>query len=144
MPWVAGVSGNPGGLTSATKKRTLSLAVAVRSQVTTESIVEWLKKIWLEGKDPLCEEMVPLSQRMDALQILLNRGWGQPAQHVIIEADVRNTLTGAEGAPAPTQLEDVRARRQALRGAGVRQKVIEGTATERKEMDVADVMPVDE
>lgn len=144
MVWQPGISGNPGGLTSAIKRRTLSLAVAVRSQVSTQEIVDWLKKIWLEGKDPLLEVPVPLRERMDALQILLNRGWGQAAQHVIIEADVRGSLIGNDGVPAPTELDDVRARRQALRGAGVRQKVIEGTATERKEMSVSDVMPVDE
>lgn len=116
----------------------------MRSQVSTQEIVDWLKKIWLEGKDPLLEGAVPLRERMDALQILLNRGWGQPAQHVIIEADVRNTLIGDQGTQTPSELDDVRARRQTLRGAGVRPKVIEGTCIERKEMDVADVMPVDE
>lgn len=143
--WKPGVSGNPGGLTSATKKRTLSLAVAVRSAVEPQVIVEWLQKVWLEGKDPLVDTPVPLKERMDALQILLNRGWGQAAQHVIIEADVRSTLQGIEQAVVPTTLEDVRAKRQALREAGARRKVIDAESTEqRKEMSLDDVMPADE
>lgn len=144
MTFKAGQSGNPGGRPSYMRRQCASLALSIRNRVDPEEIVTWLRELWLEGKDPLTQLPAPLSLRVDALQILLNRGWGQAAQHVIIEADVRNTLTGNEGVPAPAELNDVRARRQALRGAGVRQKVIEGTAVERKEMSVADVMPVDE
>lgn len=146
MPFVKGVSGNPHGRSRVTRHKYVTMALSIQNKTTADEMRDWMYSIWHDGVDPLTKEAVlDLRMRWEVHKEYCNRGWGQPAQMVVVQADVKAFLANSEEDTfAPVELDDVRARRQALRGAGVRPKIIEGTATERKEMDVADVMPVDE
>lgn len=119
--------GNPGGALSAgvpkpwsheTRKAARSLAMAVRDGVKPDEVVAWLVQVW-QGRDPLTNEIVPLESRERALKLLLDRGWGQAAQMLVVEGEVRQEITAATPAPdRPTMtLDEINARRAALRAA---------------------------
>jgi hypothetical protein len=128
------------------RRQIVSLALSVRARVDPEEVVEWLYTVWKTGRDPLSSDLQPtegvidLKTRKDCLEMLLNRGWGMPAQHVVVEADVRTAVMGeVPPVPVPSSLGDVRARRDALRNAGVKRRVIETTAFERAEIEAGSV-----
>lgn len=135
--------GNPGGALSAgvpkpwsaeTRKAARSLAMSIRDGLHPDEAREWLLAVW-RGKDPLTGEVVPLDARERALKILLDRGWGQAAQMLVVEGEVRNEIIAA--APPierrPMTLAEINARRAALRAAlpdGT--VVIDATSTENE------------
>ncbi len=143
--WQPGQSGNPGGIPSAKKRMITNLAAQLRQECDVVDIASWLRSIWLDGKDPLTGDSIAtdVKVRMEALRIILDRGWGQAAQHVIIEAQVQQLQT-ADVIDLPPELGDVRARRQGLRSAGVKTRVLDVEALERNEPSLADVMPEDD
>lgn len=111
------INGNPNGISKAKMHKIVSLAMCVRNEVRTIDVVNWLKEVWLYGREPGTDRTVDMATRMLALNTLLNRGWGAPAQHVIIEGEIRNEVSAAEPVEVPVQLDEIRARRQALRSA---------------------------
>lgn len=122
MPFVRG---NPGGAYTAgvpkpqhadVRKAARSLAMAIRDGVHPDEIKEWLVAVW-RGKDPLTGEVVPLDARERALKILMDRGWGQAAQMLVVEAEVRTEIiAGTPELERPIlTLEQINARRAALR-----------------------------
>lgn len=107
-----------------------SLAMSIRDGVHPDTIRDWLVSVWM-GRDPLTGEAVDLKNRAAALQMLLDRGWGQAAQHVVIEGEIRNEviqITPRDARPTYS-LDEINARRAALRAAGVVPKVIDVNAT---------------
>lgn len=119
--------GNPGGAWSAgtpkpwnaeQRKAARSLAMAVRDGVRPDDVVKWLVEVW-QGKDPLTGEVVPLEARERALKMLLDRGWGQAAQMLVVEGQVTNEVlaTAPSSTRLPLTLDEINARRAALRAA---------------------------
>lgn len=119
--------GNPGGALSAgvpkpyqreLRKANKSLAMSIRDGLHPDKVRDWLVSVW-EGKDPLTGEIVPLEARERALKILLDRGYGQAAQMLVVEGHVTNEQIANAPPPdrAPMTLEEINARRAALRAA---------------------------
>lgn len=123
----------PVGILAEQRKALRSLAMSIREGVHPDSVRDWLVEVW-KGRDPLTGEAVDLKNRAAALQMLLDRGWGQAAQHVIVEGEIRNELVMSTPRSARPQLtlEQINQRRAALRELGVQAKVIEATAVETK------------
>lgn len=144
MPFQKGhqINGNPSGLTKEKRKQIMSLALEIRSAISVKDIREWLETIWLTGKDPLTGDAVDLKMRKECLQTLLDRGWGQAAQHVVVEADVRNHVMAEDEAPeVKLTFDEIQERRKALRSLGVKARVIEAVSFERKELPAECVTP---
>ncbi len=108
-----------------------SLAMSIREGVHPDAVRDWLVAVW-QGRDPLTGEAVGLKDRAAALQMLVDRGWGQAAQHVVVEGQIRNELVmGAPRAARPQlTLEQINERRTALRRLGVQPKMLEASAVE--------------
>lgn len=135
--WKPGESGNKSGFSTNQRAHLRSLALTVRRMLDPEECVQWLVTLWRDGKDSLrADEVVDLKVRLEALQTLLNRGWGLPAQHVIIEGEIRNELIVNQTVELPQDLDEVRKRRDALRAAGVKKKVIDVAGKEVPTPDV--------
>lgn len=80
------------GLHAPRQKAGRILAAAIRESVPAEAIVAWLVTVW-QGRDPLTGEQVALADRREALKTLLERGYGTPAQHVVIDAQIQAALS---------------------------------------------------
>jgi hypothetical protein len=133
------------------------MALAVREFVDPTAITQFWAAI-LAGKNPTLVEIedpetgetyhevryderggVPptLEQKMRAAQEISNRGWGQPAQMIQLEAELRGQIDhtagglslGALPAAAVFALKDALNARRALQGQPA--SVIDATATER-------------
>ncbi len=137
MPFTPGHLINQGrkytrGPVAASRGALRSLAMSIREGVHPDEIRDWLVTVW-RGKDPLTGEAVDMKNRAAALQMLLDRGWGQAAQHVIVEGEIRTEqiADAPNAARVPMTLEQINARRAELRGMGVRAKVIDAEAHER-------------
>ena len=117
-----GPSPNPGGLTRGHRRALGTLATSIRS-VLGDGRIEWWLMCMATGVDPddawdaehsvweraREDDRVPrvladgrailrtidLATRRWAAQTLVERGWGQAAQHVIIEAEVRSQINDA-------------------------------------------------
>lgn len=147
MPFQKGhqINGNPSGLSREKRRQLMSLALDIRSAVPVEDIRTWLVTIWQTGKDPLTGDAVDIKFRKECLEILLNRGWGQAAQHVVVEADVRSHVIEQDAQPeVQLTFEEIQARRRALRDLGIRARVIDASSFERKELPAECVTPADD
>lgn len=131
--------GNPGGAYSAgvpkpwnkeIRKANKSLAMSIRDGLHPDEVRDWLLSVW-RGKDPLTGEVVPLEARERALKILLDRGHGQAAQMLVVEGHVTSEQIAALPPPdrEPMTLEQINARRAALRAALPGGSVIDVTPT---------------
>jgi hypothetical protein len=142
MPFEKGHPHYPGihtGSNSEQRRALRSLAMSIREGVHPDQIRDWLVEIW-RGRDPLTGEAVELKNRAAALQMLLDRGWGQAAQHVVIEGEIRNEviqIAPKDARPAMT-LEEINQRRRALREAGVVPKMIDVESAPTKNADDTD------
>ncbi len=120
--------GNP-GVSAEFRRQARSLASAIRTRNDPDAICAWLECI-RDGFDPASSDrvtvVVDLKTRMDAQRMLLERGWGQPTQHAVIEGLIRSEQHDADtSAPrAPLTLAEINARREKLRLA-VAPKIID-------------------
>jgi hypothetical protein len=143
MVWKKGESGNPGGPTIAMRKAYRSLALWIRDGVDVAELRDRLLQM-ARGIDPAKGEPIPVADQQRAIQMLFDRGWGQAAAHVIVEADIRNEVI----ANSPTRerpkltLEEINERRARLRELGIKPKVIDAESTEQKALPRAN--PTDE
>lgn len=130
MPFERPGSGNLSGVSSATRRALKSLAMSIREGVAPDQIRDWLIQIWM-GRDPLTGEAVSLKDRTAALQMLLDRGWGQAAQHVVIEGELRSEVIQVQpqNVRPDMTIEQVRARRAEIRSA-VRPRVLDVESTD--------------
>lgn len=118
--------GNPGGAYSIgvprpgakeSRKANKSLAMAIRDGVKPETVRDWLISIWQTGKDPTTGSVVDMRHRIACLQLLLDRGYGQSAQMLVVEGSVKHEValsSPAEERPRLT-LAEIDERRAALR-----------------------------
>lgn len=89
MTWQAGKSGNPKGR----HPGYVTLGMAVRQNVDPEEIVQFLMSV-MRGEDPSLVG-IKTRDRVKAAEILANRGWGLPAQHVVVDGQLRDEMTRA-------------------------------------------------
>jgi hypothetical protein len=129
----------PRGIAGAVKA-TRSLALYIRDGVDPAELRDRLLSM-ARGCDPVTNEKCTVLDQQRAIQMLFDRGWGQAAQHVVIEGEIRTELLGAANLivkPNRT-LEQIELRRRELLAAGVKRKIIEATAIEHpKEIDADD------
>lgn len=123
-------AGTPKPWSGETRKAAKSLAMSIRDGLHPDEVREWLLSVW-RGKDPLTGEVVPLEARERALKLLLDRGWGQAAQMLVVEGQVTNEIIAAAplATRTPMTLDEINARRAALRAA-LPGAVIDATSTE--------------
>lgn len=137
MPFQPGHKINEGrtgsGSNRETRKALKNLALSIREGCHPDEIRDWLIAVW-KGKDPLTGEKVDLKNRAAALQMLLDRGWGQAAQHVIVEGELRTEMIANEPRKQrkPMSLEQINARRAELRALGI---------TAKQQAEAIDVQP---
>lgn len=129
--WPRGQSGNPSGVSKSHRKELRSLALHIRECVNPAEIAERLLSM-ARGKDPATGEVVSVLDQQRAMQMLLDRGWGQAAQHVIIEGEIRSEVIadGPRIERPKMSLEEINARRKALRELGVKPKIIDAESSE--------------
>lgn len=122
--------GNPGGAYTAgmpkpwnkeLRKATRSLAMAVRDGIKVDDVVRWLVSVW-QGIDPAVPGqgvIVPLEARERALKMLLDRGWGQAAQMLVLEGELKHEaiVNAPPSERAPMTLAEIQSRRAAIRAA---------------------------
>ena len=72
------------GPVGATKRALRSLAIALREDTRLEDVVDNMFTLAL-GKDPLSGERIEPKDRIAATKMILERAFGQPAQHVVLE-----------------------------------------------------------
>lgn len=119
--------GNPGGAYTTgvpkpqhadVRKAARSLAMSIRDGLHPDEARDWLLAVW-RGKDPLTGEVVPIEVRERALKALMDRGWGQAAQMLVVEGQITNEIIATtETAARPVlTLEQINTRRAALRAA---------------------------
>lgn len=137
-PWGPGQSGNARGHSQRTIKRIVNLALDIRENVSAQQVREWLVKCWYEGQDPTTGDKLNIEFRKSCLDTLLNRGWGQAAQHVVIEGLLKQELVVSQAVELPSDIDEVRKRRDALRSAGVKKKVIDVAGKEVPASDVTE------
>lgn len=96
------------GELKATRRYTRTLAAAIRDEFTPEVIVEYFK-VALRGKQPVLEKDKRYAggYRVDGKQDLspketeayfkelLNRGWGLPAQPMVVDQQIHASITAA-------------------------------------------------
>ena len=108
-----------GGASSASRRLRVSLASVVRERNDPNEICAWLECI-RDGYDPADPKRdvvtVDLKTRMEAQRMLLERGWGQPAQHTVIEGLIRSEqFVGTDTQRPKLTIAEINAKRQALR-----------------------------
>jgi hypothetical protein len=148
-----GRGGNRGGPSRQRMAYARNAALAVRDCVDPTVLAEFYLAIVM-GRNPTINEVEDedgsrhvveyptnggiaptLEQKMRAVEALLNRGWGQPAQMIQLEAELRGQVdhnvgsltAGAVPASAIYALRDLLNQRRALQPASV----VDATATER-------------
>lgn len=127
-----------GRATRETKRALKNLALSIREGVHPDEIRDWLVKVW-RGIDPQTGVPVELKNRAAALQMLLDRGWGQAAQHVIVEGEIRTEMIASEPSKRKQMtLEEINARRAELRAARVQPAIIDAHSTEHKQLPSGD------
>ena len=139
MPFGKPGSGNPAGTSREQRKALRSLAMSIREGVHPDKIRDWLIEVW-QGRDPLTGEAVDLKNRAAALQMLLDRGWGQAAQHVVIEGEIRNEVIqiAPQRARPNMTLEQINERRAQLRALGIKPKIIDAESQPTKQLEAGD------
>ncbi len=110
-----------------------SLAMWIRDGVDPSELRDRLLMM-ARGRNPVDGTACTVLDQQRAMQMLFDRGWGQAAQHVIVEGEIRTELIGqGPQIVKPTAtLEQIRTRRAELLSAGVKPKIIDAESVERK------------
>ncbi len=140
MPFQKGHTLNVGshGQSAHDRRARMSLASVIRERVDPHDIVTWLECI-RDGFDPADPRRdvatVDLKTRIKAQRILLERGWGQPTQALVIEGLIRSEQITDDGPHRPHRtIEQINARRVKLLADldPAPDEFIEAVARERK------------
>lgn len=116
-------------------KATRSLALQIRDGVDPAELRDRLLTM-ARGRDPATGEACSVLDQQRAMQMLFDRGWGQAAQHVLVEAEIKTELVGSSmQIVKPTMtLEEITQRRAELLALGVKRKMIDAESTVRPQL----------
>lgn len=158
--WRPGASGNPAGMTRRRAEILRNLALAIREYHKPDEAYWWLRLV-AAGVDPdHVDDGVPMwkraaaagavvrpsaggyiapdwQHRNAAMKMIHERGWGQPAQHVVLEAEVRASQAHARDSGDDemrelndAQLEALAVLDRARRALGNRQEALDVASEE--------------
>jgi hypothetical protein len=125
--------------------RARSLALVIRENWPPEEIFRWLREV-TAGRDPDAEpspdghvSQLPIDWqiRMRAAKMLLERALGQPAQHVVLEAELRAQVGVVAAAATPQAWSRLPSGELNQLRATMRSLLVGGAAAHRRERDVA-------
>lgn len=142
MPFEKGHQLNVGRPTSKHLQMAKSLALWIRDGVDPGELRDRLLTM-ARGRDPATGEACTVLDQQRAMQMLFDRGWGQAAQHVVIEGEIRTELVGTTmQIVKPTMtLEEITKRRADLLALGVQRKVIDAESTVKPQLPESDDEP---
>lgn len=131
MPFEKGHKPYPGAGTARGRMKELrSLALHIRDGVDPAELRDRLLSM-ARGRDPATGDTVSVLDQQRAMQMLFDRGWGQAAQHVVIEGEIRNEHVIAQPPRKTTMtLDEINERRAKLRALGIKPKTIDVEAHE--------------
>lgn len=128
------------GATGERRRALRSLAMHLRENPLMDKLIANLWTMAVEGRNPITNEPVDDKGQREAAKMILERAFGQPAQHVVLEGHVRNevlAIAPRDDRPQLT-LDEINERRRKLRDAGIKPKVIEAEAKPVLELPEAD------
>lgn len=126
-----------GAVATEKRKANVSLAMHIRETVNFPRMIERLEQMAL-GVNPATGEPIDDKGQRDAMRMLLERGHGMAAQHVVLEGILKSEITINASPHERMTLEQINARRAELALAKVKRLAIDVATTPRVTDDTDD------